>query len=79
MGEIAGVIPLDADAIVVVGRIADYHAGRIPPDTALLDEDLLFQLGDMPVRQELEKFLPRTTRVAYTPPTQRPDASGGIS
>jgi hypothetical protein len=24
MGDLAGVIPLDADAIVVVGRIADY-------------------------------------------------------
>ena len=31
MGDLAGVIPLDADAIVVVGRIADYpRANRKP-------------------------------------------------
>jgi hypothetical protein len=34
MGDLAGVIPLDADAIVVVGRIADDHAGRFPPAQA---------------------------------------------
>ena len=33
MGDLAAVIPLDADAILVV-RIADYHAGRFPPAQA---------------------------------------------
>jgi hypothetical protein len=34
MGDLAGVIPLDADAILVVRRIADYLAGRFPPAQA---------------------------------------------
>jgi hypothetical protein len=34
VGDRAGVIPLDADAILVVTRIAYYHARRFPPAQA---------------------------------------------